>query len=170
MSLDEKLQKYIQSIIGKFIQQISEKYSIDESELLTLWGKKSSSKLSRRSIQEEVKKKCEYKMKKGPREGELCNRGLKKSTHRFCTEHAKIMFYILEGTNYRVHMVSNLVLNETKKFAVGRLVNNEVIELSADDVELALSYNFQIGTLTEGSKEEAKEEAKEETKEEEEEK
>lgn len=146
MNHQEKINKYIQTQVNDFIQKISSSYSIEQDELLLLWNDKAKVKRRPSNTMEvkprEVKPRCTYIFKRGERKNKACGKIIKKGK-LCCSEHDKFLITDIENTPYKLHNKTNLVLHNKK--VIGKYDGKNILDLSSDDVELALSYSFKIG-------------------------
>ena len=110
-TLIEQLENIISSSIEEFTKQISEKYGIDQQELISLWENRESTKSAViKPVEKKVAPKkpspktstrklsscsndskcegCPYVYTKGAREGEICN-SKPKNGAVYCSRHKK---------------------------------------------------------------------------------
>lgn len=141
MNFQDKIQKCVEIQIKDFILSISEKYSIDQDELLVMWtGERPARKQS-------ISKKptCGYRFKRGKRENTICGKVLKRGKTA-CSEHEKFLMSSIPGSKYKVHTLSGLVIKDSTT-AIGKYVSRSILEMGAQDIEMADGYGFKIGTF-----------------------
>ena len=174
-SYEEKIKTCLDDIVGKFIEDVSNKFSVSKSELESLWKTKEKEKVIKK---EEKKNVCEYNSLKKDALVKMCNernldvRGTKKDIIKRLIGNDNKEETIInklevslnsvvikkDGFGNYIHSPTSFVFNKDTKCVIGKDVGEgNIIQLDKNDINICNRYKFKYNIpddLNDGNDEE----------------